>query len=237
MSISYTLRKNHLGTTDGYFATFASKGTITLDELATILVAGGSTTAKSDILAVFEDVGRLSGDFLNLGNRVEITGLCSFYPRFQGNFPELDTPYDSAIHKKGVGATPSTRIKRSIKESLVEQVSPGYNEPRILRYTDVKTGVKDTQFTLGNMGVIKGEHLAFDNAAPDEGIFLIDSVDDSETIKIETVQKNSPSELVFMIQSSAVLTSGEGFITVRSRVGKPNGLLLNYKFPYQLTAV
>ena len=228
MSIKYTLNKNNL-TGVGYSGKIISTDTITLTQLIEMIIVQGNTVAKSDILAVFAELETLVGQFLKLGFRVNLDGFCSMYPRIKGNFTSSSDAFEAARHELLVGASIGKNLSAVVKENdvIIEKVDTITNRPLIKDYYDIASATENVIYTGGNIGQLNGKRLSFDQTQPDEGVFFIDSLDENESIQATSYQHNAGTRLVFLIPITP-LTSGEGYVEVRTRMGVTGGPLRKF---------
>ena len=68
--------------------------------------------------------------------------------------------------------------------------------PYIIDYEDTATGQANTIIHPNGLGALNGYRLKYDKAQPDEGIYLINTTDHTET-KVTVVADNHPAKLIF----------------------------------------
>jgi len=231
MAIDYALYKNKLTEeTDLYAARVLITASADLETIADRIVEQGSTVTRTDIIAVLEGSVSAVQSLLLEGTRVNFGGLFDLYPKIKGKFTSVTDHYDPSRHQVDIGATPGSRVRRFIRDNAavgkLETILP---KPSVLEYVDLGTGTTNTAVTSGNIGTLHGSRLAFDPANADEGIFLIDATTAAE-VKVTQIQKNKPSELIFMVPDFAFTSL---FIEVRKhfteggelRTGRLDGTL------------
>ena len=225
MAINYALFENHL-TSDpnDYSARVQSSGSVDIDAIADRMIDQGSTTTKADILAVLEDTIKACEGYLLDGYRVNFGGLCEFFPRVSGVFDGITDSFDSSRHRVDVGANPGSRIRKTVRDnasvSKQETVLPS---PSPVEYADLTSGETNGTITIGSIGTLNGHRLKYDTAHADEGIYIIDA-DTGTEFKITAVQKNKPSQLVFLVPTLAPLVVNCQ-IEVRARFGDEDSKL------------
>lgn len=217
MPIHYALFENNL-TSDpnDYAAQVQITASVDLDGLAQRMIDQGSTVTKPDILAVLEDAIKACESLLLEGSRVNFGGLVELFPRVKGVFNGITDSFDPSRHRVDVGANPGSRVRNTVRDKAQvvkeETIKP---TPAPLEFVDLGSGETNGQLTPGNIGTVNGHRLKYDPTQADEGIYLIAVSDGSET-KVTAVQKNKPSQLVFLVPSG--LAAGTYLLEVRARM-------------------
>lgn len=217
MPINYALFENNL-TSDpnDYAAQVQTTASADLDAIVKRIIQQGSTSTEADIAAVLEDAIKACEGILLEGNRVNFGGLCELFPRLTGVFNGITDSFDSTRHRIDVGANPGSRIRKTVRDNAqavkVESVKPA---PAPLEYSDLGSGEINGTITPGNIGTINGNRLKFDPAQADEGIFFSPTGGGAAT-KADIVQKNKPSQLVFLVPAG--LAAGDYRLIVTARM-------------------
>ena len=216
MPIHYALFENNLTADPDDFAAIVQVVDSTdLDALVQRMVERGSTTTRADILAVLEDAIGACEALLLDGMRVNFGGLVELFPRVRGVFTGATDAFDAARHAVDVGANPGSRIRKTVRDNATlvkdEAVKPA---PNPIEFRDIGSDTSNGQVTPGNIGQLSGNRLKFDDAQADEGAYFVPVTLGSAT-KVTTVQKNKPSQLVFLIPT---LVAGDYQIEVRARI-------------------
>ena len=217
MAIKYSVVPNHLITNRTvYRAQVAQTGSVNLARLADRIVAQGTTVRLPDVLAVLENTIMAAEAYLIEGFRVNLGGLCQLYPRVQGTFETLDDTFDPARHRLVLGARPGERLRRAFETGgTVERIEATEPAPVLLSFQDGSTGQANATVTPGGIGIIRGYRLKFP-AIPVAGVFFVKQ-SDSAKLRVPTVTKNMPGELIFQIPNLAPATSY--WLEVRARFG------------------
>ena len=215
MTIKYALYENKLTeAADLYAARVLISGSADLNTVADRIVEQGSTVTRTDVIAVLEGAIVAVENLILEGARVNFGGLCDLYPKIKGKFNGITDHYDPSRHQVDVGAAPGSRVRKTIRESATvtkeETILPS---PLILEYVDLGSGEINDHVTPGSIGTIHGSRLAFDEQASDEGIYFR-SASGPGYVKVSAIQKNKPSELVFMVPE---LTAGTYRVEVNKR--------------------
>ncbi len=108
-------------------------------------------------------------------------------------------------------ATIEEAVRAAATVEKVEAVKPA---PNPIEYRDLGADETNDTITPDNIGQLSGSRLKFDPAAADEGLYFV--ADAGGETKVSTVQKNKPSQLVFLIPP---LADGTYHLEVRARMG------------------
>ncbi len=215
MPIHYALFENNLTSDpDDYAAIVQSADSADLDAVARRMIERGSTTTRADIMAVLEDAIGACESVLLDGRRVNFGGLVELFPRVKGVFTGPTDTFDPTRHSLDVGANPGSRIRKTVRDDATtvkdEAVKPA---PNPIEYRDIASDTTNDQLTSDNIGQLTGSRLKYDEVAADEGIYIIPT--GGAEVKVTTVQKNKPSQLVFLVPT---LLPGTHNIEVRARM-------------------
>jgi len=215
--INYSLYENHLTADPGDFAALVqTTASADLEQIAERMIAQGSTSTKADILAVLEDSVKACEGLLLEGWRVNLDGLCQLFPRVQGIFDSAMDRFDRSRHRVDIGANPGPRVRETVRQqAAVEKVEKPVIAPNPIEFHDLGSGTMNSAVTPGNIGTIDGYRLKFDRAQAFEGVYFI-RVDGLGEMKPGFIQKNKPSQLVFL--NPKILPAGEYFLEVRARL-------------------
>jgi hypothetical protein len=215
MAINYALFKNNLiESTSKFFGKVLSKDSVGTEGIAERMLAQGSTITRSDIYAVIEDLIKAVEAMLLDGKRVNIGDFIQLYPGLKGQFSGIDDSFDRSRHKIVVRATPGVRLRKTIESKAnVKRVEKSSGDALLYYYIDSGSGTRNETITPGNIGSIMGKRLTFNAEEADEGIYFI-AEDNTET-KVTIVQKNKPSELVFLVPPG--LAAGTYRLVIRNR--------------------
>jgi len=216
MPIHYALFENNVTSDpDDYAAVVQAIDSADLDALIRRMLERGSTTTRADILAVMEDAIGACESLLLDGMRVNFGGLVELFPRMRGIFTGVTDSFDPSRHSVDVGANPGIRVRQTVRDQATvtkdEAIKPS---PNPLEYRDVGSDTTNDQVTPGNIGQLSGSRLKYDPAQADEGIFFLPTAGGAE-IKVTTVQKNKPAQLVFLVPA---LMPGTYYLEVRARM-------------------
>jgi hypothetical protein len=201
MTIDYALYKNKLtGADDLYAARALISSSADLNTIADRIVEQNSAISRTEVIAVLEGAVTAVESLLLGGARVNFGGLFDLYPRIKGKFNSITDHYDPSRHQIDLGATPGSRIRKSIRNNAaVAKLETVLPKPLVLEYFDLSTNLINSKITPGNIGTIRGSRLAFDPSDTTEGIFIKNTTEGFGDIRATVIQKNKPSELVFMV--------------------------------------
>ena len=200
MAIQYYLVPYLLnGSRNDFVARVRPSGSVQLAHLARRIVAQGSTVRVPDILAVWENTIQAIEAFLLEGFRVNLGGLCNFYPRLRGVFKGPTDEYDAARHRVHPGASAGARLRRALsQQAILTRVEAVRPLPLLASFEDLLSQTTNTTITPGSIGIVTGRRLNYDPDQADEGLFLINRRDGWEK-KVGQVQSIRASQLVFLV--------------------------------------
>ena len=204
MTIDYALYQNKLTEESNlYAARVLITSSAGLEAIADRIVEQNSVVSRTDCIAVLEASVIAVQNLLLEGARVNFGGLFDLYPRIKGKFDSITDHYDPSRHQVDIGASPGSRVRKFFRDNaMVGKLETILPKPSVLEYIDLGSHTTNTTITPGSIGTLRGSRLDFDAADATEGIFIIASPGGSE-IKVTALQKNKPSELVFMVPSFA----------------------------------
>jgi hypothetical protein len=215
MSISYVLFENNLtDDPNDYMAMVQPTGTAELDNVIQRMIERGSTVTKADILSVLEEYYSAIESMVLEGLNVN-TPMANYGASIKGIFNGATDSYDPSRHQVAGTINSGKRYRKTIRErAQTTKREARKPTPNLIVYVDVNSGERDSLLTLSGMGQIIGHRLKFDPTDPAQGIFLIGA--DGVEVKITTVGKNTPGELMFLIPP--MLPPGEYTLQVRAAV-------------------
>lgn len=216
--IHFSLNKNKLTNGKEQFkAQVLSKETYTLDDVIDRMLAQGTTLTRQDIIAVLDLFFRTVMMLVLEGHNV-LTPLVNLGVSIAGNFKSADAPFDKKIHKVKARANASKVFKDTVeKQAQVQQQMPNRPMPQPDECIIPNSADNSTLVPGGGMK-LRGHNLQFDEADPQQGIFLV--AGDQTRTRIEMVLHNTARELIFLVPHT--LTSGPYTLEVRGRYGNDN---------------
>jgi hypothetical protein len=216
MPIQYALFENNLTSDpDDYAASVQISGSADGDDLVQDIVDQGSTVGKPDILAVTAALKLACQRRVEQGQRVNYFGMMDFFPRIKGVFTGATDTFDPARHHVDVGASPGAELREAVQAgATVEKVETVKPAPNPIEYRDISSDEINDTATVGNIGQLTGSRLKFDPAEADEGLYFVATA--GGDTKVAMVQKNKPSQLVFLVPPVA---PGTYYLEVRARMG------------------
>ncbi len=217
MPIKYALFENNItADPDDYAATVQISGSAAGDDLVQDIIDQGTTVNKPDILAVTAALKLACQRRVEEGQRVNYFGMVEFFPRVKGVFTGAMDTFDPARHTLDIGANPGSELRDAVRAGAsVEKVEAVKPSPNPVEYRDIGSDTTNDTVTVGNIGQLSGSRLKYDPAQADEGVFFVATAG-GET-KVSTIQKNKPSQSVFLVP--ATLVAGTYNLEVRARVG------------------
>lgn len=225
MPIRYCLVDNIItADPDDYYAQVQITNSVGLPEITDRMVSLGSTVVKADILATIELLHQAVLELILEGNRVNLAGIVDVYPRMQGVFTGITDVYDSSRHQVGVTASAGASLREQVRlQAVVQKDETIKPRPNPLQYADLASDSTDSILTPGTIGTVSGSRLKYNSTNPDEGIYLVPTGAGS-AVKVSAVQKNKPTQLVFLVPAG--LAAGSYWLEVRARVRGVESLTL-----------
>ncbi len=216
MPIQYALFENHLtADPDDYAAIVETSASAEGDDLVQDIIDQGSTVGRPDILAVTAALKLACQRRLEQGQRVNYFGMMDFFPRIKGVFNGATDSFDPARHSVDVGANPGAELRKAVQTAAsVEKVEAVKPAPNPVENYDIASSTTNDVVTPGNIGQLTGNRLKFDPAEADEGLYFVATAG-GET-QVTTIQKNKPSQLVFLVPAG--LVAGTYHLEVRARM-------------------
>jgi hypothetical protein len=217
MPIRYALFENNITSDpDDYAAIVQITDSADGEDLVQDIIDQGSTVNEPDILAVTAALKLACQRRVEQGQRVNYFGMMDFFPRIKGVFTGPTDTFDPARHRIDVGANPGSELREAVRlGATVQKVEAVKPSPNPVEYRDVGSDTTNDTVTPGNIGQLSGNHLKFHPKASDEGLYFV--ADAGGETKVPTVQKNKPSQLVFLVPK---LVDGAYHLEVRARMGR-----------------
>lgn len=208
MPIHYALHPNKLtGNPKDYMAIINFTGSIDEEGVIEQMMRQGSTITRADIKAVLDNYHTAIITLVLEGFKVT-TRTANYGASIKGIFSGAHDTFSSDRHHLEPQVSAGAELRREMhRNGRTGKMEGGINAPRLLAYTDVNSGSRDSLVTPGGLGRVTGYRLKFDPADPEQGIFFI--AGDAST-RVEVVGKNKPGELMFLVPA----TLGPGSYTL-----------------------
>ncbi|WP_309398415.1 DUF4469 domain-containing protein [Cerasicoccus maritimus] len=174
---------------------------------------------EHEVAAVLAALGDEVCDSLREGRRVNLQGLAQFIPSVQGTFDDINELRDAKRHQVKVGVRVPPKLKRDINCQLSwERVHAP--DTRLRPNVTAIFNARHEHVTTLKPGMplkVYGARLKFNEAAPDEGVFLV-PLDKfpHEGIPLQDLVMNTPQWLI--AQAPYDLPPGDYQLEVRSRM-------------------
>jgi hypothetical protein len=215
MTIQYTLYQNKLTQSDNlYSAKVLKTASADTEDIIDRIVQQGSTLTRPDILAAIQSIFSAVSQMLLEGKRINFAGLCDFSCKIKGKFEGLDDRFDPARHIVDLCVTPAKKMQNYVRENAhTSKQATRLRTPSVFEYSDLASNTTNSFVTSGNIGSITGRNLSFNQQSEDEGIFFVSTGDNHKT-KVQSVETNKPSRLIFMVPD---LPEGSYYLQVSTR--------------------
>lgn len=213
MSLQYYLVPNHITPDpDDYMAVSISPQTYTIEDVVDRMTREGLTITTAEALANFEQITRTIQELVYEGNTVN-TPLANFSPGMSGVFIGEDDRFDPARHNTKINTNPGVRMRPQNGEIQVEKIEPREHLPVLRNYFDNASETQNDIITPGLGARITGSRLKFDEEDTNQGVFFVNSDDNSEVRVEASMLRNKPGELIFV---NPELPAGTYHLEVRS---------------------
>ena len=212
------------------------KGSVGLRAIVKRILLLGSTVTEADVSATLISAIIAIESYLQEGYRINFGDLMSVYPSIEGQFIDPEDRYDPSRHSLGVNTIASKRLLKLMAQCVPNYVDNADVAPVVTKYADPESDTVNTSITLSGIGRITGKRLDYDATQADEGLFYVDSVDNTESHKITVFLEKTVTKLSFKTPTLAT-TNGEGYLELRKRHKSRGNDLLTSKTPENLTAV
>ena len=170
--ISYYLSENPLTTSEEnpYMARVKTKDTLNQDDLIRAMLKKNTTVTRQDIIVVLdllrESVKEQILDGFNL-----VTDLFKTRVSIKGGFQSTADEFDKNRHRVCVNLTASSDFQSDLAYSAqVEATDPNAQSPIVRQIWDYRTKAFATEFTGGQLVMIRGAHFMEDEV--ETGVYL-----------------------------------------------------------------
>jgi len=217
MKINYVLHPNTINPDQNTWkATVVNKTVFYINDVVKQITAEGSILKITECNAVINAFLGKIGANLSEGIFFQ-SDYFSVGTEISGVFTEEMDKYDVNRHVIYPNLNAGKPWKESLANAKLEKVTTDEIKPRPESFVDLKSKTSDSNITPGGMAEIQGEMLKIDEAADDEGVFII-STNGGGEIKVSYLHQNYPKCLQFEVPES--LKPGTYKLEVRSRAHK-----------------
>lgn len=212
--LKYALYPNHLTKRENDFKAIAQLFEIkSIEDIIRQITIPGSILKETECAAVIHDFFKAIAHNLEEGHGFT-SDYIRIHPKVTGVFTGKGDLFDPERHCKELSIVPKKAFKSAMDNIIVEKVEADVLQAEITSVYDLKSRQTDGVLSPGHMIEVHGRKLKLNTEMADEGIFLLNTNDDSE-IKIEHIHTNRPGKLSAMLPDS--LSSGNYKMEVRKR--------------------
>lgn len=144
-------------------------GEVDLDLLVELLLPTSEIRSRTQLRMQLEDQMAAAMESAMRGKAATFLDIYEYVP---------DGPEPGGIHK--VRRMPGPLLREFAKSHCFVPVDPGDVVPQPMILRDLRTGATNELLTRGGRAELRGMDLQFDANAPDEGLFIVDSIDETE---------------------------------------------------------
>ncbi len=184
-----------------------------IEDIIHQLTQPGSILKETECVAVINDFFKALSYQLKEGHGFACDYI-RIHPKITGIFEGKEDVFDPERHQKQLSIVAMNALKDAMNELKLKKVEPIGSQAEIKSVYDLKSQQTDGVLSPGHLIEIHGRKLKLNTELADEGIFLINSADDSE-IKITHLHTNHPGKLSAMLPDN--LASGTYLLEVRNR--------------------
>jgi len=212
MAIQYYLLPNPVSSDpDAHYARVDHHQNYDGSDVVREMLHRGTTFSRPDLLGAIELFTDVVSDLVARGNRVNLP-LANFGPVIKGTFDGATDSFDADRHALYPSISAGTRLHAGLRKASMEKVLRPLPKPIVSYLRDTATGQVNGQLTPGNIAVIKGRALGFDQAQPDEGVFFIHS--SGTATRVSEIGSHYDREIICLIPPG--LAAGDYTLEVRS---------------------
>ena len=192
------------------------------DALSSIAAQGGTLTV-ADLKAALEAIGQFVGQKCAEGYSVEIPGLCIFRPFARGKVPVGTNKLTLDMIRVGAKVRLDAGLRLAITNNAVaEQVPSVVNAPQFVQFgtpgATWNAVTEEGSVELGGLFTVKGDYLRFNPTKSDEGVWLISTNPEGDTLKVSAFVRNENRNLTMQIPAQ-LATGSTYWVEVRTRLG------------------
>lgn len=217
VGIQYFLRENPFKDDGRFIANSINRGNIGMEDLIMRMVKRGTTLTEIDLSAVLMLFRSEIIRCLAEGTGVNVDDFFVIRPSVSGYFNSREDNYDPKRHRINAKICASRKlIKQLSDQARLEKISQPNKDPHIMRVHDQVSDTYNKQMTIGYVVMLKGQRLAFNREAEDEGVFLLSS-DYKRSMKINYMDVIANNKLRIIIPQKVTELGDEIYIEVRTR--------------------
>lgn len=198
MPLKYFLRLNPFKSDSGdYMAVSISPQSYDLEDIIEEVTREGSTITTAEAMANFMEITRAIKKRLRQGASVN-TPLVNISSVVKGDYDSEEDVFDPERHWRELKMNPGKDMRDVPSQISVEKIEPTDRRPGLQHYHDHASQTRDAVITPGGGARITGELLKFDEDDPEQGVFFINTGDQSVTKVEEMMLRNKPGTLIFI---------------------------------------
>lgn len=212
------------GKKDEFYGKILLRGSVSIEELADLLVDTGIGFTKEQILTISSRLADAALVCVADGFSVKLD-TCTLRATINGVFTGSSAPFDPSLHTINITISPSSRAREAIRKAVVTVTGLAPGSMVINRVFDVKSGEENGRLTCGRSLKLFGTRLTIEGTAPKVGVWFISADDETKRIAVEPgdIVDNNPSQLTVVIPE---LENGEWYVEVTTQSSNTKGILL-----------
>lgn len=216
MSIKYYLHKNALAKKpESHKAVISPKEVHDLQSIINQMLKRGTTLSEADILASLHLFFEVVVQEVQEGNHVNLP-IVNIRPGIAGEFITASDQFDANRHRLKTTSSAGALLKKIIKNTAVEKVTLPTTIPVLTAFFDSVSETFNDTISPNGIGQIVGNHLKFKSSNPAEGVFFVNT--NNETFQASIIAIRHPRKLVFSIP--AAMPKGNYTLMVKKSFGR-----------------
>ncbi|BDD11425.1 hypothetical protein FUAX_38570 (plasmid) [Fulvitalea axinellae] len=212
MSLKYYLRENKLTAENpnDQIAQVDIAKSHDLDSVVSEMVKRGSTTTRTDILAVLNEYHEVVKDLISQGEGVRLP-LVNVSYSISGVFEGEDDTFDPERHTLKLRMQPPNEVKEVLQKISMIKTESQSTDARIKTVENGNTGVSDDTINSSGIITVKGNRLKVDAENPECGLYLLS--EDGHEFTVLRYLENRPQRLMALLPE---LPAGKYALEVRT---------------------
>ena len=173
-----------------------------MQEIVELIKHRSVGVSESEIMSVLEEFFVAIEYLLRQGNKVN-TPFFNINPTVTGVFGGPEESFDRGKHGIKVNLSTGVRLKKLASQINAERVRGSITVPLIDEVYDFASDSSDSSLTAGQPLKIRGEHLKVDASDPAQGVFFVNTADNSSTRASMYIETRSKQTVVLVPEALA----------------------------------
>jgi hypothetical protein len=185
--------------------------TVSEKDIFDYITRKGSAITTAEVKANYEEIIGAIEFFLRQGYCIS-TEFIIIIPFISGVFRDDDDKFENGRHRIKFSARLGRRYNSTADDVKVEKIAPPSNRPLPVSFEDISSSTINDNVTPGGVASLTGIRLKFNQADPQQGIFLIGST--KTVYRAERILSHTGKKIIFRLPAG--LPSDEYTLEVRA---------------------